>query len=188
MKNIFIFILIIFSINSYAQNKTTEKRSTKDSTGRIVVTESEIISQTEDITPRRYMVVINPLKFFLFYNVSFYFKTSSNIALGFGIQAPTLSGIDGFGANAEIRIHPRGKSLRGFYIAPNFSINSLSSGNSSAATFTSFGVLLGWQWFPGEDFAMGLGIGIDNYWGGNKDISFNIGLAPALRFDIGYAW
>jgi hypothetical protein len=189
VKYIFILIIIFCSINSYAQDKTTEKRSTKDSTGRVVVTESEIISQTEDITPRRYMIVINPLKFFLFYNASFYFRTSSNIALGFGIQTPTIGGIDGFGANAEIRIHPSGKSLRGFYIAPNFSINSLTEGNSNTATITSIGVLLGWQWFPGDDFAMGLGIGLDNYWASSKNVSsFNVGKVPALRFDIGYAW
>jgi hypothetical protein len=85
-------------------------------------------------------------------------------------------------------MHPRGKSLRGFYVAPNFSINSISS-NESTITISSIGLLLGWQWFPGDDFAMGVGIGIDNYWGSNDKVSFNrIGLAPALRFDIGYAW
>ena len=187
MKQVFFFI-ILSSVISFAQDKTIEKRSTKDSTGKIVVTESEIISKTEDVTQRNYMIVINPLKFFLFYNISFYIKTSPTLALGFGIQTPTLSGLSGFGVNAELRMHPKGKSLRGFYVAPNFSINSISS-NESTITISSIGLLLGWQWFPGDDFAMGLGIGIDNYWGSNDKVSFNrIGLAPALRFDIGYAW
>jgi hypothetical protein len=187
MKYIFFFI-ILCSLNSFSQDKTIEKRSTKDSTAKITVTEAEIISKTEDVTPRNYMIVINPLKFFLFYNLSFYIKANPSLAFGFGIQTPTLSGLTGFGANAELRIHPRGKSLRGFYVAPNFSINSLSSG-SFTETISSIGLLLGWQWFPGDDFAMGLGIGIDNYFGSNNKVSFNsIGLAPALRFDIGYAW
>jgi hypothetical protein len=183
-----VLIFFICSITSLAQDKTTEKRSSKDSTGKVTITESEIISKTEDITPRNYMIIINPLKFFLFYNINFYARVNPNIALGFGVQTPTLSGLSGIGANAEIRIHPRGKSLKGFYVAPNFSINSITSG-SSTATFSSIGVLLGWQWFPGEDFAMGLGIGIDNYFGSTDRVAFNsIGLAPALRFDIGFAW
>lgn len=184
-------ILIVFFLCAavFGQNKTIETRSTKDSTGKVTVTDSEIISKTEDITPRNFMLIINPLKFFLFYNVSFYMKVNQTIVAGLGIQTPTLSGLSGFGLNGEIRIHPKGKSLRGFYVAPNFSINSLSSGNSSTETITSLGVLIGWQWFPGDDFAMGLGIGIDHYSGSTESGFSNIdGNAPALRFDIGYAW
>jgi hypothetical protein len=84
MKQVFFFI-ILSSVISFAQDKTIEKRSTKDSTGKIVVTESEIISKTEDVIPRNYMIVFNPLKFFLFYNISFYIKTSPTLALGFGV-------------------------------------------------------------------------------------------------------
>jgi hypothetical protein len=187
MKSVFL-IIIFFCVTAFAQDKTTEKRSTKDSTGKVIVTESEIISKTEDITPRNYMIIINPLKFILFYNVSFYLKVNQTIAVGLGVQSPTLSGLTGFGANAELRIYPRAKSLKGFYVAPNFSLNSISSGGYTE-TLSSIGILLGWQWFPGEDFAMGLGIGIDNYFGSNDKVSFSsIGLAPALRFDIGYAW
>lgn len=188
MKLVFL-IVIFFCVTTFAQDKTIEKRSTKDSTGKVIVTESEIISKTEDITPRNYMIIINPLKFFLFYNVSFYMKINQTIALGLGAQSPTISGLNGFGVNGEVRIYTKGKSLRGFYIAPNFSVNNLKTNYSTTATITSFGILLGWQWFPGDDFAMGLGIGIDHYTG-SKGSGFSSvdGNAPALRFDIGYTW
>ena len=71
------------------------------------------------------------------------------------------------------------------------SFNNLStSGSSSDAKVFSIGVLFGWQWFPGDDFAMGLGIGIDRYFLSNsKDVFTSYdGNVPAVRFDIGYAW
>ena len=104
---------------------------------------------------------------------------------------PTLGGIDGFGINAEIRIYPSKKSLRGFYIAPNISYNNLSAGGVTTNPF-SIGALIGWQWFPGDDFAIGLGLGIDYYLGNVSHEGDNLGsykgTVPAVRFDIGYAW
>jgi hypothetical protein len=91
----------------------------------------------------------------------------------------------------EVRFYPSGKTLRGFYAAPNISYNRLSGENSDAAiSISSIGGLIGWQWFPGDDFAMGLGIGIDHYFASKDDGDFGKydGNAPALRFDIGYAW
>jgi hypothetical protein len=175
-----------------AQTKTEEKKKTvTTSEGDTVVTESQIISTEEDITPRSEMIVINPLKFLLFYNISYFHKFSDKSAFGLGLQVPTLSGIDGFGINAEIRIYPSGKNLKGFYFAPNFSYNHLTSGSVESSP-TSLGILVGWQWFPGTDFALGLGIGVDYYFGSVSDENDNFGnyngAAPALRFDIGYAW
>jgi hypothetical protein len=175
-----------------AQIRTEETRKTVDpAKGDTVVTQSVIISRSEDITPRKSILLINPLKFFLFYNLSYMHRVSSDIVVGGGFQTPTIAGIDGWGFNAEVRIHPSGKAPRGFYIAPNFGYNSLSSGNTSV-TPLSFGILLGWQWFPGDDFAMGLGIGVDHYSGStssnNSDLGKFDGNVPALRFDIGYAW
>jgi hypothetical protein len=52
-------------------------------------------------------------------------------------------------------------------------------------------VLIGWQWSPGDDFAMGLGIGVDYYFGSlssnDKNLGKYDGTATAIRFDIGYA-
>lgn len=186
-----LFLSIAFTIAAFAQVKTTETRTTTDSTGNTVTTNSVIISKSEDITPRVGMINVNPLKFFLFYNLTFYTRLSDRTALGIGAQTPTLKGINGFGLNAEFRIYPSGRSLRGFYFAPNVSYNVLESDDSDdKVTPFSMGVLLGWQWFPGDDFSIGLGLGIDYYSIDTKDDDFNTidGTVPAVRFDIGYAW
>ena len=194
MKTIFLSMLfsLVMLLSAFGQERTDEARMTiNKENGDTVITESVIVSITEDITPRGHMFIINPLKFLLFYNISYFQKVSDNVVLGGGIQIPTISGLDGFGANAEVRIYPNGKNLRGFYIAPNISFNHLSSEDGSTSPF-SFGVLAGWQWFPGDQFALGFGIGADYYIGtineDNGDFERYSGWVPALRFDIGYAW
>jgi hypothetical protein len=197
MKFRIIYVLAISFFlfqSTYSQVRTEEtKKAVDDKTGDTTVTRSIIISKSEDITPRNHMIVINPLKFFLFYNISFFQKVSQNLGIGGGIQIPTLSGLNGFGVNAEMRFYPSGKTLRGFYFAPNISYNRLS-GEHSNTTISAFSVggLVGWQWFPGDDFAIGLGLGIDYYTGSNsnsgEDFGSYDGTVPAVRFDIGYAW
>ena len=186
-----VFIFFSLSCFVFSQNKTIEKKVITDSQGKKDSTESVIITKTEDITPRENMIIINPLKFILFYNVNFYKKVNQLAVVGGGIQFPTIKGINGFGINGEARIHFNKKAPRGFYLAPNISYNNLkSSGSSSSTNAFSIGVLVGWQWFPGDDFAMGLGIGIDHYFLSDSKNNFSNydGSAPNIRFDIGYAW
>ena len=193
MKTLFLSLLISLAmfLSAFGQDRTGEIRITVNpETGDTTFTQSVIISQTEDITPRNSMIVINPLKFLLFYNISYFHKISDGAVIGGGVQIPTISGLDGFGANAEIRFHPSGKNLRGFYFAPNISYNNLSGEDSDESlSIFSIGGLLGWQWFPGDQFAIGLGIGVDYYFFSGEDDDFSDvnGTAPALRFDIGYA-
>lgn len=195
MKMAFILtalVLCCFGTEGSAQVRTKESRVTVDSLkGDTTYTQSVIVSESEDITPRGSMIVINPLKFFFFYNITYIHKVSPTVAVGGGLQTPTLSGLDGFGVSAELRLHPSGKSLRGFYVAPNISYNRLTSGGVESSPF-SFGVLVGWQWFPGDEFAMGLGLGVDYYTGSISDQDDDFGrydgTAPMVRFDIGYAW
>jgi hypothetical protein len=194
MKTLSVILLIgmVMLSSGFGQEKTGEKKWTVDpETGDTIYTESVIISQSEDITPRSGMIIINPLKFLLFYNISYFHKINDGTAVGGGIQVPTLAGINGFGVNAEVRFYPNGNNLKGFYFAPNVSYNNLSGDNSDeSVSISSVGGLIGWQWFPGEQFAMGLGIGMDYYFFSGEDDSFSKidGTAPALRFDIGYAW
>jgi hypothetical protein len=197
MKTLFLTLIISFLAvyPVFGQERTDEKKWTIDpETGDTIYTESVAISQTEDITPRNSMIIINPLKFLLFYNISYYHKLSDQVALGGGFQMPTPRGINGFGANAEVRLYPSGKNLRGFYFAPNISYNSLTDTETDETiSLFSIGGLVGWQWFPGDQFAIGLGIGADYYFlsddnTGNDDFEDYSGMAPALRFDIGYAW
>ena len=191
MKYLLIIFVITFQI-VFAQTETKETRKTVSKTkGDTTETQSVAIATSEDITPRSNLIVINPLKFFLFYNLSYFHKFEEGTAVGIGFQIPTLPGIDGFGINAEVRIYPHGKNLRGFYLAPNLSYNHLTSGGASTDPF-SLGILIGWQWFPGEEFAIGLGIGVDHYWGSISDSRNDFGkyngYVPAVRFDIGYGW
>lgn len=194
--------LVSLTTMATAQTRTEETVTTTDSTGKEVTSKVVRVGTSEDITIRTNMIVVNPLKMFLFYNLSYYHALSKSIVVGGGLQMPTISGISGFGANAEMRWHPSGKAMRGFYVAPNVSFNSLTNttefDNStieSSVTPISLGVLVGWQWFPGDDFAIGLGLGVDYYWvsadatdGETSVFDSYDGTAPALRFDIGYAW
>jgi len=194
MKTLSLALLIggMFISSNFGQERTDEKKWTIDpQTGDTLFTSSIIVSQSEDITPRNSMIVINPLKFLVFYNISFFQKLNENTAIGVGLQMPTISGVNGFGVNAEARFYPKGNNLRGFYLAPNFSYNNLTEeGDNENVSITSAGGLVGWQWFPGEQFAMGLGIGVDYYFfsGNDDDFEDYNGFAPALRFDIGFAW
>lgn len=192
MKNLMIgtiLAIVLLTNLGFAQTKTEEKRTTVNkTTGDTLVTEAVIISQAEDITPRNTMLIINPLKFILFYNLSIMHKVNEKVAVGGGLQFPTPAGVDGFGVNAEVRYYPSGKTLRGFYFAPNISYNSITNTETEEdGNIFSIGALLGWQWFPGDEFAMGLGIGADYYSGSSSTDELD-GMAPALRFDIGYAW
>lgn len=182
-----------------AQTKTTETVTTRDSTGKETTTQVTKVSTSEDITPRSNLITINPLKFFLLYNISYYHRINDVIVIGGGVQTPAISELQGWGIQAEARFHPSRKALRGFYVAPNISYNRLwvssdDPGEDPTATAFSVGVLVGWQWFPGDEFAIGLGLGYDRWFlSTNNDDetdrfdSFSGG-APALRFDIGYAF
>ena len=124
MKILSVTMVIVAAMltSAFGQEKTDEKKWTIDpETGDTIYVESVIISETEDITPRNSMIIINPLKFLLFYNISYFHKISDGAAIGGGVQFPTPKGISGFGANLEARFYPTGKNLRGFYYAPNFS-------------------------------------------------------------------
>ena len=185
--------ILFFSSLCFAQVKTGETKTTVNkTTGDTTVTESVTISESEDITPRNNLIVVNPLKFFLFYNLSYFHKFTNTLIIGAGFQMPTPRGLSGYGLNGEVRLYPTGKNMRGFYVAPNISYNSLSSDEGANADIFSAGVLVGWQWFPGDEFAIGLGIGLDHYSlsGNDENNEFGSydGWAPALRFDIGYVW
>ncbi len=189
---LFLLMIVCVAQSGLGQTRTTETRTSVDKrTGDTITTQSVVIAQSEDVTPRTSMIILNPLKFLLFYNLSYSQTVSPSAVVSGGVQIPTPAGVSGFGMNFEVRLHPSGKAPRGFYVAPNISYNSLRAGSTSAHPF-SIGGLLGWQWFPGDEFAMGLGIGVDYYSGsveeGKGEIGKFSGWAPALRFDIGYAW
>ncbi len=187
------FVLLLSYGICISQTKTIETRTSVDSVkrGDTTVTRSVIISTSEDITPLTSILMVNPLKFLLFYNISYLHKITADMAVGAGIQTPTLPGISGVGFNAEIRFYPSRKAPRGFYVAPNISMNFIDTEDGDKISSPmSIGGLIGWQWFPGDQFAMGLGIGLDYYTNlrSGDVVDEYDGTAPALRFDIGYGW
>lgn len=203
MKAVLSTIVALFFVLGIAtaqeETKTEETVTTTDSTGNTKTVTVVRVSKSEDIRVRTNAIIINPLKFFFFYNVGYMHALTPTIAVGGSLQTPSLpDGITGFGFNIESRIYPSGKHLRGFYFAPNISQNWLWSGGSDGtASAFSIGGLVGWQWFPGDDFAMGLGIGIDRFFLSEdaNDSRTSVspfgdyeGPVPALRFDIGYGW
>ena len=199
-----VLLFLVLAGNSFAQIKTEGTRTEKDSaTGATKTITYTEVKEEEVITPRHNMITVNPLKFILFWNLTYYHSFNSVVAGGIGFQMPTLSHTGGYGFNAEVRFYPSRKALRGFYIAPNVSFNHLTDDyfyNIDGSTSTlstdvfSVGVLVGWQWYIGDDFAIGLGIGADHYFSSNNGsdyyslFSSYIGTVPSLRFDIGYGW
>jgi hypothetical protein len=196
-------VLLLSSSQAFAQTKTTETKTIKDSATGVVRTEtSTSVSTSEDITPRNNMLLVNPLKFFLFYNLTYYRRLNESVAFGVGASIPGFLGqnFGGIGANAELRFYPGSKALHGFYIAPNFYYNTLSvsasSGSDEASvTLSTAGILAGWQWFPSDDFALGFALGVDYYIVSAKDNGNPVDVSnvfprtfPALRFDLGYTW
>ena len=189
MKPLYVVLILLLGAAcaqpALSQKRTIEKRTPVDSTTTIVVTE------TEDITPRHHAIMVNPLEFFLFYNLTYYQRVSEGLALGGGFRVPTVRGIDGAGVHAEARFYTSKRALKGFYVAPKVSMNRFSD-DGDRVTAVSMGIRGGWQWFAGRDFAIGFGLGMDYYvLSGSEDgDDFDIydGTVPALRFNIGYAF
>jgi|JI9StandDraft_1071089.scaffolds.fasta_scaffold28476_2 hypothetical protein len=209
---LFCFITVVSVQHLQAQTRTEETVTTTDSTGKSVVQRVVKVSRTENVSPVENMIIINPLKFFLYYNLSYYRKITPGLVIGGGLQIPTIEGLGGWGVNLEARLHPSVKAPKGFYFAPNFSYNRLTTDqnvyefdpntgqqiivgvSTVGVSSTSIGALIGWQWFPSDEFAIGLGIGADYYMLSdvNRTSAYSFrsvdGFVPALRFDIGYAW
>lgn len=212
-----ILSVILISANGLrAQTEVQQHKVSIDSaTGKTTVTTETIVKTEEEITPYTDMLNINPLKFIIAYNLNWMHKLSSNTAFGFGAEISTVHGIDvgtSWGMLGEFRFYPSKKSMHGFYVAPNISFTQTSdvyyyttdaSDNFSNGIYTeqmfSVGLLIGWQWFPGTDFSMGLAFGVDDYiplnQKGDDYEDFDLlgglygkGTSPTIRFDLGYAW
>ncbi len=201
-----------FASITYAQTEVKEHKVEIDSaTGKVTTVTATIVKTEEDITPYTDMFNVNPLKFFLAYNLNWMHKLSSNTAAGLGFEFGTPHEVTMWGLLGEFRFYPSKRSMHGFYVAPNISFTqssdvyyyeidnngNYSNGRYTAQTFSA-GVLIGWQWFPGTDFSMGLAFGVDDYFplnskGNEYDFNFlggiyGKGTSPTVRFDLGYAW
>jgi hypothetical protein len=202
-------LTLLISGATFAQIRTTETRSTKDTTiNGVTTTVTTTISETEDITPHNNMLTVSPVKYIVFYNLTYYRKLSDMWVIGAGLSGPTFGGkidnstsIGGYGINLEARYYPKGTAPLGFYIAPNFYYNTVSvtDGTNYEYLWMTGGILLGFQFFPTQDFSVGCGIGVDYFVptekrdgqtvsADNQDILPGTRMLPAIRFDFGYAW
>lgn len=196
---------LLISGTVIAQTRTTETRMTKDTTiDGTATTVTTTIIDAEDITPRNNILSVSPVKYILFYNLTYYRKLSDMWVIGAGLSIPTFGGklddettIGGFGANIEGRFYPNGNAPKGFYIAPNLYYNTLSitDGGDYKYLWTTVGVLFGFQFFPARDFSLGCGIGFDYFIPSATNNGQTITdldpfqrVLPAIRFDFGYAW
>ncbi len=151
-----------------------------------IFSSQNIFSQNE-----KNIIAVNPVKFFVFYNLNYYRSISASSVIGGGAQIPTFKSAKGYGFQAEYRYHFGGRAPVGFYTAPNFSYNKIEIKNVAGEPISA-GILFGWQWMFENNFAMGIGLGGDYYFLRSTIIErdFNLvnGFLPAIRFDVGFAW
>jgi hypothetical protein len=93
----------------------------------------------------------------------------------------------------QLRYHPAHKALWRFYWSFTGGYQRISVKKPDAeAGGPMAGFITGWQWFPQGQLAVGLGVGVQQKFGGkgtpNDAILKAFGTQPILSFDIGYAW
>lgn len=197
----------------FGQTRTVETTATTDSTSGKTETITVVkVGYSEDITPRRQMVYLNPITFFSMFNVSYLYALNSKVAVGGGIQTPTalMDGeglsekVTGFGMNIEGRYYATAKMFRGFHFVGNISYHHVNyqdytdvSGTLEEQTSNpiTIGAALGWHWYPWDDLATEIVFGAELQMGptttpvpGLSMYSDKAGVVPWGRFNIGYAW
>ena len=208
--------LVFAAISASAQVKSEETVTTTDTSGRTTTISVTTLSKTEDITPRTDIILMSPIEFIQYYNISYIHSIANNMAIGGGFRlAHDLTEdfnveID-FGITLEGRFYPGKKAVKGFYLAPNAAVNWLANheytydydpqtgrtnqhDNKTTGLGFTVGLMSGWQFFPWEEMAMGVGLGFEHRilatstTGENMFFDYDGRTVPALRFDIGYAW
>lgn len=103
--------------------------------------------------------------------------------------------ITGYGLGLAYRYYPAGKALARFYYSPIVGVQRgeviRAEGRDPAVGILVSG-MLGWQWFPEGNFAVGLAFGGRIILGGNDEedpvIRDAFGASPIITLDLGYGW
>lgn len=198
------------------ETRTTETDVDSLTDGKVVISEKVTsLSTSEDVVQSRHMVSIDPIKFIGLFNVGYQHAITTHFTVGGMLQAPThLTRATGWGIAAEGRYYPDGRTFRSFHLAGSISYNDIKAMRYSH-TYSNgeyhyeekieqiaplaIGVNVGWHWYPWRDFATEIAIGADyNFEGVEGGYGFTEstvpflsdakGIAPALRFTVGYAW
>src|SRR5205085_5725477 len=119
------------------------------------------------------MISINPLKFFLLYNINYSRVLTPWMVATLGIQAPTTLMDDqpgGVGLNLEMSFYLLGDAFEGVHITPNASFNTITYtpdgvdpelGATKTEKNVTAGLLVGWHWQPWKNVVTEYAIGAD---------------------------
>lgn len=177
-------ILVFAATCASAQVRSEETVTTTDTTGRTTTVSVTTISKTEDITPRNDVILLSPIDFLRYYNISYLHSIAPNMAIGGGFRLAHDLTEDfdaplAFGLMLEGRFYPGKKGVKGFYLAPNTAISWLSETymesdwdpqtgrtnwheNKYTGMAFTIGLMSGWQFFPWEEMSMGVGLGFEH--------------------------
>jgi hypothetical protein len=213
--------MLLLAATASAQTETQEKRTTEtqiDSTGDGSVKKVEVVTSvatSRDITPRTNMVLVDPVRFYSYFNVGYQRAVSPVLSVGGSVMVPTqFTNASGAAITAEGRFYPGGTMFRGFHLGGNFTYSGIKheyqqydyeQGTTSTISTdipSSLGMSLGWQMYPWDDFVLDLSFGADynlsgpdprnngNYFGGGNLPFLNSykGFFPSIHFGVGYAW
>src|SRR5687768_12516417 len=163
-----------------AQVKTVETRTIEtdlDSLGDGKVIRSETVtsmSTTEDMTAKKHMVIIDPIKFFSLFNAGYQHAVTENITIGGNIQATTqIVDAKGWGVAFEGRYYPDGHPFRDFHVDASLAYNDITADHSEWDYDTGYiskpvkiaplaaGVRIGWHWYPWKNLAAEFALGAD---------------------------
>lgn len=185
----------LFMLNSIALSQT--RRESEDiiinEKGDTTRTKTITIYTEEEIAPPQHMLYLDPFSFFINYNIGYMQMVSSKVAFGGALILPAAQDVSGMAIELEGRVYPGGKGLGGFYVAPRFTYSTLRIRPTNDVTVALAG-FVGWQWFPANDFGIGLGVGYERFFSriddGENNSLFGVygNGRPAIRFDIGYVW
>jgi hypothetical protein len=213
-------MLLLVSAAS-AQTETQEKTTTEtriDSSNNGSVKKVELVTSvatSRDLTPRTNMVLIDPVRFYSYFNASYQRAVSPVFSVGGSVMVPTqFTDASGAAITAEGRYYPGGAMFKGFHLGGNFTYSGIKheyqqydydKGTSSTVSTdvpSSIGMNIGWQMYPWSDFVFDFAIGADynlsgpdprenrGYYGGSDLPFMNSyqGFFPTIHFGVGYAW
>lgn len=197
-------------IKTSEETRTETQTSVDSTTGKTVTTSSVTsVSQKADITPRQHMISMNPFKLITMFNLAYHYALTPMIAVGGEVDVPTAvmdNDMTGVMVDLDARIYFGKRPFQGFHLNPYLTVGTLSYrdpnaeilGNDTAPkvhdTPVALGMLMGWHWYPWDDFVTQLAVGaqynLTATAGENMTSlgSHKVGLWPAGRFTIGYSW
>jgi hypothetical protein len=138
------------------------------------------------------MISVNPLRYFDFYEASYYRKISCSGIIGMEAMVPSESDISGWGAALEYRHYFFHNAFPGFYLAPRAAYHDLKSEKTKKEkSLFTVAFIAGWQFVFSDTWTLGAGFGIEVLGKEEEDkpeYDRYSGTAPFLRLELGLLW